>query len=205
MYLYQISPLSSVNFALSNFFALYLQHKNLLADMIEAVKNRQSYSNDPMLPGPNDNQLLEMIFTKNMETISQEFYSWLKNRYNIDMNRLLENRPAYSDSDLPTDIIPVADSVDLLIAEIVKQPGLVTAEELKKFKDDRTRLRNDISYKQHKLSREEQEILEAVVRGNVGPSPYRNNNIKELEMQLNRLKQEFLALANSLKSRLKVN
>ncbi len=53
---------ASINYALSNFFVLYLQQEGLLLNVVEAFKNRRSFSADTLLPGPSDSKLIEIVF-----------------------------------------------------------------------------------------------------------------------------------------------
>jgi hypothetical protein len=110
--------IASVNYALSNFFTLYLQANNLLPTVVDLFKNRFNYSVDSFSTGPTDAKLLEKAFNKPIDSIAFNFYKWLKTEYNIDMLSLLKQRPSYFHSDLPDDFLDNLDSVNYLISQM---------------------------------------------------------------------------------------
>jgi hypothetical protein len=74
----------AVNYALSNFIMIYLQEKKLLQQMVTAFKNR------PFVPADNSDtksnvQLFEEVVKDSIQSFTEKFSSWFKNRYDFDL------------------------------------------------------------------------------------------------------------------------
>lgn len=148
--------LASVNYALSNIFLLYLQHKGLESEVIRTFKNKSQLVGYPRSPGPDDVTLIEHIFKKDIELISQEFYAWLKERYNIDFLKLVKTRPSYNSSELPESLQPLADSVKIQMTRIDRK---VKQSTLKELRVEKARLFSGFDRRFRDFSRKQDEYL----------------------------------------------
>lgn len=77
---------ASVNYALSNFFMLYLQEKNLLQPLINFYRARKG----PQMDGDNqesfDHSVVEKLFDKSLSKVQKDFDAWFKSKYNTGIN-----------------------------------------------------------------------------------------------------------------------
>lgn len=133
---------ASVNYALSNLFLLYLQHEELENEVIKTFKNRRSLASNPRSPGPDDIGLIEHIFKKDIYAVSQDFYSWLNERYNINVPELLKSRPTYTSSGLPDNFQSLEDSLHLQLTQI---KGKVRRSTFKKLRNETDHLFYEVS------------------------------------------------------------
>ncbi|MCF0039764.1 hypothetical protein [Dyadobacter fanqingshengii] len=150
---------ASVNYALSNFFALYLQYKNRDNDVIQAFKNRHSSSKDTLSPGPTDIALLEDVFGMPMNRITDDFYQFLERRYKINMADLLKKRPTYANSDLPARFQTLLDSVEVELAFLSKSRNTTATKELKALTEEKTLLFRAVASRQRQLTEHREEVI----------------------------------------------
>lgn len=135
---------ASVNYALSNFFTLYLQYKNMLPTVVDIFKNKRNYAEDSLSPGPADTKLIEIAFHQSIDSVATGFYKWLKMEYSIDMNALMKQKPAYYRADIPDEFQSAYDSSNTFIAAIATESKL-SAVEIKKLKDKQLTLFNSVA------------------------------------------------------------
>jgi hypothetical protein len=131
---------ASVNYALSNFFLLFMQQQNVVEKVVEVFKNKSKYTNDPLLPGPDDSSLIQIAFNNDFRNITANFYGWLREQYNIDMPSLLQERGLLRYRDLPIDFQPIFSEVDSLLLAVERTPKLVKKRRLKELRTERATL-----------------------------------------------------------------
>jgi hypothetical protein len=150
---------ASVNYALSNFFALYLQYKDLDVDVIQAFRNRASASLDTLSSGPSDIELLETILGKPINMITADFYMFLIARYRIDMPKLLEQRPIYSRSDMPARFQILLDSVNIELLKLSTVAKTVKKKDLKALRAEKSLLFGSIARQGRLLAKQQEEVI----------------------------------------------
>jgi hypothetical protein len=196
--------IASVHYALSNMFALYLQYKKLLPDVIETFKNKQNFTTDSLLPGPNDTKLIEMVFHKSITEVSADFYKWLKDKYNIDMINLLQQRPSYYLSDLPANFQPLFDSSNILLSQIESAANLVTTQDLTKLKVEQKNLFDAVVSIQRSFTDYQREMLDEVAATDMSAS-VNNNYDNDFETRMKQKEAQVIAFNDRLKSILSKN
>ncbi|MES2797602.1 MAG: hypothetical protein V4683_16665 [Bacteroidota bacterium] len=89
----------SINYAYAKHFAIFMQEKNMLKTVLNQFKERENVFVDSVFNNTTDIELLEKAYHKNIYAIQDDFESWFKVTYNLELNRknaLNELRYVYS-------------------------------------------------------------------------------------------------------------
>jgi len=78
--------MATVNYALSNFFMIYLQEQGLLQQLMQAVKNRRPPGTDSTTSAQDmrDITLLPAVTGKDVSVLQTAFRAWFKKTYSFD-------------------------------------------------------------------------------------------------------------------------
>jgi hypothetical protein len=77
----------ALNYALTKHFAIYLQEKGLLKNVVTAFKERKNVFIDITFDNETDIQVLERALNKPLSTIQADFDEWMKATYNVNPSR----------------------------------------------------------------------------------------------------------------------
>lgn len=205
---------ASVNYALSNFFALYLQHKKLDASVIRTFKNRQFANTDTLSVGPSDVELLEKVFDQPINDISLDFYKWLNTSYKINMTELLVTKPAFAKSDLPAQFQVLLDSANTELVQLSMGTKEVNRKERKALDEEKALLFRSVGSRQRQIA-EQQEIVIGLLSESTSASAndferykseyqqeakYLESAEKDYEIFLAEKEKQAIALINKIRS-----
>lgn len=191
---------ASVHYALSNLFTLFLQDKSLLALTVETFKHKRSFSADSLLPGPDDIRLLEELAKQPIDTIANQFYFWLQERYRINMNDILQRRPSSPADNLPSRFQGFYDSVTHLFQQLGAGNNDTKKLEVRNLKKQSDDLFNAVTQYQRNYQQRQNDYLQELAMRDMDDSVKANGDTEyerfatQKEEELHALLRRMVAL-----------